>query len=249
VGRVHTARWIRKLEEDDLTMAERMTLEVPWSASLARASWLCAGGSILAGRMALASGVAVHLGGGFHHAFADRGEGFCAIHDVAVAIRALLAEGAVERAIVIDLDVHHGNGTAAIFAGDPAVFTLSFHQEQNYPFPKPPGDLDVGFADGAGDAEYLARIEEHLPAALDGHRPQLAFYLAGADPYDEDVLGGLRLTREGLRERDRRVLAALSARDISGAVCLAGGYALRREDTVAIHAGTVKAALEAIGSM
>lgn len=242
----HTADWVRKFRDGDLTMRERLTLEVPWSPDLVRASWLCAGGSILAGRLACDTGVAFHLGGGFHHAFAGHGEGFCAINDVAVAIRALQREGACERAIVVDLDVHQGNGTAAIFADDPSVFTLSFHQEHNYPWPKPPGDLDIGLEDGTGDEAYLALLDEHLPAALDAHRPDLAFYLAGADPYREDQLGGLALTLEGLRARDDRVLAALVGRAIPAAVCLAGGYAVRREDTVTIHVGTVKAALAAL---
>lgn len=242
---VHTPDWVRKLADGDLTRRERLTLEVPWSRALVDASWLCAGGSTLAGRLAREVGVAVHLGGGFHHAFAGHGEGFCAINDVAVAIRALQRDGAVERAIVIDLDVHHGNGTAAIFADDPTAFTLSFHQEHNYPWPKPHGDLDLGLEDGIGDEAYLALLEERLPGALDAHGPDLAFYLAGADPYREDQLGGLGLTLEGLRARDDRVLGMLAERGIPAAVCLAGGYALRREDTITIHAGTVKAALAA----
>lgn len=240
---VHTPEWVRKFRVGDLTTRERFTLEVPWSRALVDASRLCAGGSILTGRLALETGVAVHLGGGFHHAFPGHGEGFCAIHDVAVAIRALRHAGRLSRAIVIDLDVHHGNGTAAIFADDPAVFTFSFHQEHNYPWPKPRGDLDVGLEDGTGDDAYLALLDEHLPRALDAHGPHLAFYLAGADPYREDQLGGLGLTLEGLRARDDRVLGALAEHGIPAAVCLAGGYALRSEDTVAIHAGTVKAAL------
>lgn len=244
--RVHTPEWIRKLGDGDLTTRERFTLEVPWSRALVDASRLCAGGSILTGRLALDTGVAVHLGGGFHHAFPGHGEGFCAIHDVAVAIRALRRAGRMARAIVIDLDVHHGNGTAVIFADDPAVFAFSFHQEHNYPWPKPRGDLDVGLEDGTGDDAYLALLDEHLPRALDAHRPDLAFYLAGADPYRDDQLGGLGLTLEGLRARDDRVLGALAERGIPAAVCLAGGYARRQEDTVRIHAGTVRAALDAL---
>lgn len=245
---VHTPAWVRKLREGDLTARERLTLEVPWSEALVRASWLCAGGSILTARLAHAVGVAVHLGGGFHHAFPGHGEGFCAIHDVAVAIRTLQEAGEIARAIVIDLDVHHGNGTAAIFGRDPAVFAFSMHQERNYPWLKPAGDLDVPLEDGTGDDEYLALLDGHLPAALDEHRPDLAFYLAGADPYGEDQLGGLDLTIEGLRRRDERVLGELVGRGIPVATCLAGGYALRRADTVTIHSGTVEAALEALGA-
>lgn len=245
---VHTPQWVRKLKSGELSDRERLTLELPWSEELVEAAWLCAGGSTLTSRLALEHGVAVHLGGGFHHAFPGHGEGFCAIHDVAVAIRLLQREGKVERAIVIDLDVHHGNGTAAIFAQDPAVFTLSFHQEHNYPSPKPPGDLDVGLDDGTTDDEYLGLLEEHLPPALDAHEPDLAVYLAGADPYRHDQLGGLGLTMEGLKRRDERVLAALAERGIPAAVCLAGGYALRRDDTISIHCATVEAAAEALRS-
>jgi len=243
---VHTPEWVRKFRDGDLTTAERLTLEVPWSPALVRASWVCAGGSVLTARHAREAGVAVHLGGGFHHAFPDHGEGFCAINDVAVAVRVLQREGEIERAVIIDLDVHHGNGTAAIFADDPSVFALSFHQEHNYPWPKPPGDLDVGLEDGTRDEAYLALLDRHLPRVLDAHGPNFAFYLAGADPYREDQLGGLGLTLEGLRARDDRVLGALVDRGIPVAVCLAGGYAVRREDTVTIHAGTVAAALAAL---
>ncbi|MDH3733230.1 MAG: histone deacetylase [Gemmatimonadota bacterium] len=243
---VHTADWVRKFSSGHLTYSERVALEVPWSAALVHASWLCAGGSILTGQLALENGLAVHLGGGFHHAFSDHGEGFCAINDVAVAIRVLQRDRAIERAIVVDLDVHHGNGTAAIFADDPSVFTMSFHQERNYPAVKPPGDLDIGLENGTGDEEYLRLLAEHLPLILDDHRPDVAFYLAGADPYREDQLGGLGLTLAGLRERDVEVLRAASSRQIPTAVCLAGGYAYRQSDTVSIHAATVEAAMEAL---
>ena len=239
---VHMPEWVRKLNSGDLSAHEQFTLEVPWSEALVRAAWLCAGGSILTARLAVQTGVALHLGGGFHHAFPGHGEGFCAINDAAVAIRVLQREGMIGRAIVIDLDVHHGNGTAAIFADDPAVFTLSFHQENNYPWPKPPGDLDLGLDDGTEDEPYLTLLDEHLPAVLDKRRPDLALYLAGADPYESDQLGGLGLTLAGLRRRDARVLGALSSRGIPAAVCLAGGYAFDRDDTISIHAATVETA-------
>lgn len=249
VLRVHTAEWVRKLKEGDLSARERLLLEVPYSPELVDASWLCAGGACLTARLALRHGTAVHLGGGFHHAFPDHGEGFCAVNDVAVAIRERQAAGALRRAAVVDLDVHHGNGTAAIFAGDPAVFTFSMHQERNYPAIKPPSDLDVGLPDGIGDDDYLALLEARLPEVLEGHRPELVCYLAGADAYREDQLGGLGLSREGLRRRDERVLRSCRALDVPVAVCLAGGYAFRTADTVDIHVATVREAGNALGSV
>ncbi|MFQ5889035.1 MAG: histone deacetylase [Gemmatimonadota bacterium] len=242
---VHTADYVRKLQTGDFTPAELLTLEVPYSPALRDAVWLCAGGSILTGRLALERGVAVHLGGGFHHAFPEHGEGFCPANDVAIAVQALQRGGETERAVVIDLDVHHGNGTAAIFSDDATVFTFSMHQERNYPGYKPPGDLDLGLADGTGDEEYVALLEEHLPAILEAHRPDLAFYLAGADPYHGDQLGGLGLTIEGLRRRDETVLSRLAKAWVPAAILLAGGYAWRGEDTVTIHSNTVRAAIEA----
>jgi len=246
LARVHTQEYLRKIRDDDLAPLERYLLEVPFTPALARASRVCCGGTLLTARMALRDGVAAHLGGGFHHAFADHGEGFCLLNDVAVAIRALQAEGSVTRVLVVDLDVHQGNGTAAIFAGDPAVHTLSMHQERNYPALKPPSDVDFGLPDGTGDAEYLSILEATLPRALERARPDLAFYLAGADPYREDQLGGLALTLEGLRRRDAYVLGTLVAEGVPVAVTLAGGYALRQDDTVAIHATTVAEAVRAL---
>ncbi len=243
---VHTDAWIRKLADGTLSYTEQLTLEVPYSPALKEAAWLCAGGSILTARLALARGVAVHLGGGFHHAFPDHGEGFCPINDVAVAIRCLCAEGRIERALVIDLDVHHGNGTAAIFADDPNVFTFSMHQENNYPAWKPPGDLDIGLADRAGDREYMETLKGALPAMVADHQPDLAFYLAGADPYREDQLGGLALSLEGLARRDRFVLERLAEAGVPVAAVLAGGYARRTEDTVTAHCNTVLAAAAAL---
>ena len=243
---VHTASYVRKIKTDSLSIQEQLILEVPYSAELRDAMWLCAGGTTATARLALYHGVAMHLGGGFHHAFPDHGEGFCLINDVAVAIRVLQRDGVLRRAMVIDLDVHHGNGTAAIFAGDPDVFTFSMHQEHNYPFWKPPGDLDLGLPDHTGDAEYLTLLEEHLPRILRDHRPEVAFYLAGADPYEEDQLGGLRLTRDGLRRRDRLVLETLRTAGIPAAVTLAGGYARNQDDTIEIHCSTVREAREAL---
>ena len=248
VGLVHTADYLRKIETGTLSPEEQLVLEVPFSAALREAAWICAGGSIHAGRLARERGIALHLGGGFHHAFPDHGEGFCLINDVAIAIRALQRDGVIRRAAVVDLDVHHGNGTAAIFQGDPAVFTFSMHQERNYPAWKPPSDLDIGLDDGSGDAEYLGLLEEHLPEILVRHRPDLVFYLAGADPYRSDQLGGLGLTLEGLRRRDELVFKRATSAGVAVAVCLAGGYALRTDDTVEIHCNTVRAAKAAVTS-
>ncbi|MFO7589195.1 MAG: histone deacetylase, partial [Gemmatimonadota bacterium] len=243
--RVHTEEYLRRIGEDDFTPAERLRLEVPFSPALAEAMVLCCGGTTVCARQALADGVCVHLGGGFHHAFAGHGEGFCLLNDVAVAARALLADGSVARVAVVDLDVHHGNGTAAIFAGDPAVFTFSMHEEANYPLVKPPGDRDVGLPRGTGDAEYLRILDDHLPRILEAHRPELVFYLAGADPYRGDRLGGLGLTIEGLRARDRRVLRCCRERGAGAAVVLAGGYAVDTADTVEIHCNTSREAASA----
>jgi len=245
VARVHTPAYVAKIRAGSFTARELLTLELPFSAALREASLLCAGGTVLASRTALRAGACAHLGGGFHHAFPGHGEGFCLINDVAVAAASVLAEGLAERVSVIDLDVHQGNGTAAIFASEPRVFTFSMHQERNYPAVKPPSDLDVGFADGVGDAEYLDLLERSLGAVVDEHRPALALYLAGADPYREDQLGGLALTRAGLLARDRVVLERCGAAGVAVAVVLAGGYAHDTLDTVAIHAATVEATLDA----
>jgi acetoin utilization deacetylase AcuC-like enzyme len=246
---VHTAGYVAKIREDRLSQMERLTLEVPFSAALRESMWLCAGGTWLTARRALADGAALHLGGGFHHAFPDHGEGFCLIHDVAIAIRMLQRDATIRRALVVDLDVHHGNGTAAIFAGDASVFTFSMHQQNNYPAWKPPSDLDLGLPDGTGDGDYLALLERHLPEILDTHAPDLVLYLAGADPYERDQLGGLGLTIDGLRQRDAFVLETARARGVPVAVTLAGGYAANERDTVEIHVNTVReAARQASGA-
>ncbi|MBZ5564550.1 MAG: histone deacetylase, partial [Acidobacteriia bacterium] len=211
---------------------------------LVRAVWLSAGGSILAGRLALEDCTAVNIGGGFHHAYPDHGEGFCVLHDVAIAIRRLQKDQAIERAMTVDCDVHQGNGTAAIFGGDHTVFTLSIHQENNYPYPKPPSTLDINMTDGMGDEEYLHALEAGLDQALAEFAPNLIFYIAGADPYREDQLGGLKLTLEGLEKRDHLVFEKARARKIPVAVTLAGGYARRVDDTVTIHTDTIRAAKE-----
>ena len=245
VLRVHSQDYVYKLKNGSLSRTEEMRLEVPYSKKLIEACWLAAGGSILAARRALQDGWAANIGGGFHHACPDHGEGFCVIHDVAIAIRRLQFDGAIERAMVVDTDVHQGNGTAVVFGGDGNVYTLSLHQEHNYPFPKPPSTVDVDLPDGIGDEEYLAILEKHLHQALHDFAPELLFYVAGADPYREDQLGGLALTMEGLARRDALVFDYARRNSVPVAIALAGGYARRVADTVDIHVGTIIAARDA----
>jgi acetoin utilization deacetylase AcuC-like enzyme len=240
--RVHTPDWVHKLKTGTLTASDVMKLEVPYSAELVEAVWLAAGGSILAAQSALRDGFGSNLSGGFHHAYPSHGEGFCAIHDVAVAIRRLQADGAVKKAMVVDTDVHHGNGTAAIFRDDPTVFTISIHQESNYPAHKPPSSVDLNMADGVDDDEYLSALIPAVQKALDEFQPEILFYVGGADPYCEDQLGGLSLTKSGLQQRDRKVFEEARRRRIPVATVLAGGYARKVEDTVRIHVSTILAA-------
>jgi acetoin utilization deacetylase AcuC-like enzyme len=242
----HETDWVDRLRSGTLSYQEILQLEIPYSRRMVEAFWLAAGGSILAARDALESGVGFNLGGGFHHAFPGHGEGFCAINDIAVAVRRMQKDGAIQRAMVVDCDVHHGNGTAAIFAGDLSVFTLSIHQYNNYPSEKPPSSLDIHLADGVGDAEYLQRLGNGYRAAMTMFRPQLVLYVAGADPYYEDQLGGLSLTFEGLKERDHLVIRGALSHDIPVAIVLAGGYAASVEDTVTIHANTAAVAREVL---
>lgn len=243
---VHTADWIHRLYDGTLRPDEIARLEIPWSPQMVRAFWLSAGGSILAGRKALEDGGAFNVGGGFHHAFPAHGEGFCAIHDVAVAVRKLRHEGLIGRAMVVDCDVHHGNGTAYIFANDADVHTLSIHQYNNYPAVKPPSKVDIHLEDGVGDEEYLSRLSADYLPALQSFRPDLLFYIAGADPYYDDQLGGLNLTIPGLRARDELVLRSAQSAGVPFAVALAGGYARRIEDTITIQSNTAKVAAEVL---
>ena len=245
VLRVHTREWVDKVQNDKLSLSERMRLEIPYSPEVVKGFWLAAGGSILAAQCALRNGFGFNIGGGFHHAFPEHGEGFCMIHDVAIAIRRLQAEGALRKVLVVDTDVHQGNGTAAIFADDGEVFTLSLHQENNYPEPKPPSDIDVNLADGTGDEEYLELLDKALAGAFRRFAPEMIFYIGGADPYREDQLGGLWLSMRGLQERDALVFAEARQRGLPVAVAFAGGYARKVEDTVRIHVNTVIAAREA----
>lgn len=245
VLRVHDAGWVHRLKTGTLTGAEVIKLEIPYSPEMVNGFWLAAGGTILAARNAFRDRIGFNIGGGFHHAFAGHGEGFCAIHDVAIAIRALQHEKMIERAMVVDCDVHHGNGTAAIFAADKSVLTLSLHQWNNYPSEKPASTIDIHFRDGVGDEEYLPRLRNAVDVAM-SFSPQLIFYVAGADPYKEDQLGGLNLTMEGLKQRDRLVFEAALRQKVPLAVVLAGGYARETADTVTIHCNAVKEARNAL---
>src|SRR5271155_3797001 len=276
---VHKPEYVNKLKTGTLSPREEMELEIPFSQELVNAFWLAAGGSILAARQALTDGVAISIGGGFHHAFPDHGEGFCMIHDVAVAIRRLQRDDKIRTAMTVDCDVHQGNGTAAIFAGPRTasallpsagastldasslgsapgsahrgkirgsqagdVFTISLHQVNNYPQWKPPSSIDVDLPDGIGDDDYLAWLDNALSSGLRQFEPDLLCYIAGADPYREDQLGGLSLTIGGLKQRDELVFRVARARDIPVMVTFAGGYARNVEDTVTIHYNTVIAA-------
>jgi len=241
---VHKPEWVRKLKTGTLAYMEMMRLEIPYSKEMVDGFWLAAGGTILAARNALRDRIGFNIGGGFHHAFPGHGEGFCAIHDVAVAIRSLQRERLIDRATVVDCDVHHGNGTAGIFAGDGSVFTLSIHQFNNYPDEKPASTIDVNLPDGVGDQEYLQELRGALATAIEEFQPDLVVYVAGADPYREDQLGGLSLTKEGLMGRDRLVFETALSNDIPVTVTLAGGYARNVADTVEIHCNTARVASE-----
>lgn len=242
--RAHEADYVRRVQAGNLTADEVRLLGLPWSGQLVQRSRRSVGGTIAACRAALREGCAVNLAGGTHHAFADRGEGFCVFNDSMVAARAVQAEQRAERVVVIDCDVHQGNGTAAMAAGDASIFTFSIHSARNYPRQKPASDLDVALEDESDDAAYLAALESGLEQALAASRPQLAIFLAGADPFEHDRFGRLKLTQEGLRQRDRLVLAACRRRSVAVAVTMAGGYAPAVEEIVALHAQTVGACRE-----
>ena len=238
--RVHTARYVDDFTSGALTPDELRRLGFPWSSALVERSYRACGGTLAAARLAIDDGIAMNLAGGTHHAFPDRGEGFCVFNDVAVAIRALQAERRIERAAVVDLDVHQGNGTNAIFAADESVFTFSMHGRRNYPFTKVPGSLDVELEDGCEDAEYLALLIDALPRALAAARPDIVIYLAGADAHEDDKLGRLRLTAGGLARRDAIVLESAREVGIPVAVTIAGGYGRDIDTTVGIHLETAR---------
>jgi acetoin utilization deacetylase AcuC-like enzyme len=239
---VHTPEYLAKLRNDALTAEDIATLELPWAAGMADTFRLMAGGTCGAAAAALEDGVAAHLGGGLHHAFANHGEGFCPVNDVAIALRALQRDHGVHRAAIVDCDVHHGNGTALIFERDAHIFTFSIHQQLNYPVFKPRSDLDIGLDDGARDEQYLDALAGALPRVF-ASRPEIVIYLAGADPFERDRLGGLKVTKAGLAARDRLVFETARAEGVPVAMVLAGGYAEDVEDTVDIHVATVEAML------
>ena len=243
---VHDRIWVDKLQEGTLTLHELMKLEVPYSHQMVQGFWLMAGGTILAARNAIRDGIGFNIGGGFHHAFPGYGEGFCAVHDVAIAVRKLQKDGTIGKALIVDTDCHHGNGTAAIFAGDPTVFTLSIHQFNNYPTEKPPSTLDINLEDGVTDKEYLAKLRGPYIEAVESFRPDMVFHVSGADPFMEDQLGGLLLTLDGLARRDRLIYEVAREKRIPVAISLAGGYAFNVHDTVTIHVNTAKVAVEVL---
>ncbi len=237
---VHTTGYATAILDGTLAPAAARRLGFPWRPELAERSRRTVQGTVEAARDALDGGAGLNLAGGTHHAFAERGEGYCVFNDVAIAIRLLERDGRIQRAVVIDLDVHQGNGTARIFSADPDVYTFSMHGARNYPFRKERSRLDVELEDRTDDAAYLGVLETHLDRVLDESRPDLAFYIAGADPYQADRLGRLALSIEGLRARDRRVFAACRRRAVPVAVVLGGGYAVDLGDVVTIHANTVR---------
>ena len=232
---VHTPQYLQRLADGALDAAEIRKLGVPWSGALWRRSRLAAQGTIEAARAALDDGLAGNLAGGTHHAFPAHGEGFCVLNDVAIAIRVLQRETLIRRALVIDLDVHQGNGTAAIFEGDPRVFTFSMHGERNYPTRKIRSTLDVALPDGMGDGDYLDALARHLERIWACFEPDLVFYLAGVDPAQDDRYGRLALTDEGIRHRDGHVIEACRARGVPAAITIAGGYAATPQRTAELH--------------
>ena len=239
---VHTAGYLRDIEGGTVSRDIQRRIGFPWSPQMVERARRSVGATMQASAAAREDGSAANLAGGTHHAFADRGEGFCVFNDVAVAARVLLRDGRARRVAVIDCDVHQGNGTAAIFANEPAVFTFSMHGAHNFPFRKETSDLDVTFEDGTGDEEYLAGLEQHLPRVLDAHRPDIAFYVSGADPYEGDRFGRLKLTIDGLRRRDVFVFSECHARGIPVVVTMAGGYAPDIDAVVTIHTNTIREA-------
>lgn len=248
LAEVHDAPYLQRVRTGTLSAQEQRRIGFPWSREMTERSRRSAGASLAAAAAALDMaeqrgwGVGINLAGGTHHAFAGHGEGFCVFNDVAVAVRALQAAGRIRRAAVVDCDVHQGNGTAAIFAADPSVYTFSIHGAKNYPFRRERSTRDVELPDGAGDEAFLAALEVHLPEILDGFRPDVVFFLAGADPFREDRFGRLAMSKAGLADRDRLVLEGCRDAAVPVAVAMAGGYARDTEDTVDIHLATVRIA-------
>ncbi len=239
---VHTAEYVEAVAQGTLPRDAQRRIGFPWSPGMVERSRRSVGATLAATATAREDGMAANLAGGTHHAFADRGEGFCVFNDVAVATRALQRDGVARRIAIVDLDVHQGNGTAAIFNADPSVFTFSMHGASNFPFRKEISDLDAALPDGTRDDEYLSRLAEHLEHVLDQHRPEFVFYLAGADPYEGDRLGKLKLTIDGLKQRDELVLEGCRTRGIPVAITMSGGYAPDIDAIVTIHANTIATA-------
>lgn len=246
IERAHDSDYVWRVKRGKLTPREIRRIGFPWSAALVERARRSAGGTIAVCRNALVDGFSANLAGGTHHAFRDHGEGYCVFNDSAIAARAMQAEGRVQRVIIIDCDVHQGNGTASILAGDPTIFTFSIHGTHNFPFDKEKSDLDIELLDGADDIAYLKALETGLVKALELSHAELAIYLAGADPYGDDKLGRLAVTKKGLAERDRMVFDYCQAAGIPVAITMAGGYARNVEDTVDIHFQTVRRAAEII---
>lgn len=242
LARAHDLDYIRQVSDGSLPERMQKAIGFPWSEGMVERSRRSAGATLAACRAALADGVAANLAGGTHHAFRDRGEGFCVFNDAAVAARAMQAEGRAERILIVDCDVHQGNGTASILRGDDNVFTFSIHGARNFPFTKESSDLDIELPDACSDEAYLLQLDHGLATAFDLARPQLVIYLAGADPYADDRLGRLALSMDGLAERDRHVFARCRQAGIPAAIAMAGGYARQIDDTVTIHANTIRLA-------
>jgi len=240
--RAHEEGYLRRVVDGSLTEKEVRRIGFPWSKRMVERSRRASGGTLGACLAALEEGFAANLAGGTHHAFAGRGEGYCVFNDSAIAARAVRTAGLAERVIVVDTDVHQGNGTAAILRKDPSVFTFSIHGAKNFPFHKEESDLDVALPDGADDGEFLEALEDGLERAIDASRPELAIYLAGADAYEDDRLGRLAVSKEGLAERDSIVLERCRERGIPVALTMAGGYARQVEDTVDIHFRSIERA-------
>lgn len=247
LARAHDLDYIRAVSCGELEISAQKAIGFPWSPGMVERSRRSAGATLAACRAAFADGVSANLAGGTHHAFRDRGEGFCVFNDAAVAARAMQAEGQAQRVLIVDCDVHQGNGTASILRGDDSIFTFSMHGARNFPFEKENSDLDIELPDGCNDAAYLLQLDHGLDTAFDLARPDLVIYLAGADPYQDDRLGRLALTFDGLAERDRRVFQRCSDLDLPVAVAMAGGYARQIDDTVAIHAQTIRLARQILG--
>jgi acetoin utilization deacetylase AcuC-like enzyme len=244
---VHTDDYVSRLCSGNLTAKEIRRLGLPWSESLVRRSFYAVGGTLAATEVALAEGYSSNLAGGTHHSFSDRGEGFCVLNDVAIAVRAARVRNSIRRAAIVDCDVHQGNGTATIFAGDEDTFTFSIHGANNYPLFKAQSTLDVELADGTSDDEYLACLAHHLPRVF-SHDPEIVFYLAGADPYVGDKLGRLALSIDGLRKRDAYVLRECYERAIPVVTVMSGGYGKDINDTIEIHCNTIRMVKEVFES-